>query len=268
MAIIVRAMGGRSGSINSDREQHILRFDAWDDTTRWPDITALYANVTAFAPPSFLGLSPTDVSWDEGEDDGHTEFEITYGSAEPPEATLRVGFDTTGGQVRARASSATTSYPASGRTAPDFKHAVEVADGEPQGVDVVIPALKLTFTYKWPRGVVTVNDAKNIAGLTGKTNNAAWYGFAAGELLFLGATGEIDLVTPTEIQYQFAASANATLSIGSWITGIAKQGHQHLWVLFEDSEDATAKKIVQRPLAAYVETLYQSTSFTALGIGS
>ena len=268
MAIQVQAMGGRSGSISTDKEQHILRFDAWDDTSRFnTNIAELYQTVTAFAPPTFLGLAPTDVSWDEGEE-GHTEFEITYASNEPPEATLRVGFDTTGGQVRVRTSRSTSSFPASGRTAPDFKGAVEVSDGEPQGVDVVIPALKLTFTYKWPKGVVTVNDTKFIAGLTGSVNDASWYGFAAGELLFLGATGEIDLVTPTEIQYSFAASANATLSIGSWITGIAKQGHQHLWVLFEDTEDTSAKKRVKRPLAAYVETLYGTADFSTLGIGS
>lgn len=269
MTIRVKALGGRSGSLDSSAERHVLAYDAADDSDRWPDISDLYAAVVSYAPPTFLGLSPTSITWDEDDENGHTVFSITYGSGEPAESLLRIGFDTTGGQVRVRASKSTTSYPTSGRTAPDFKGAIEVSDGEPQGVDVVLPALKLVFTYKWPKGVLTINDAKAIASMTGTTNNAAWYGFAAGELLFLGASGEIDLATPTDVQYTFAASANATgLSIGSWITGIAKGGHQHLWVAFEDTEDTSAKKLVQRPLAAYVETVYGSSDFTALGIGS
>jgi hypothetical protein len=121
MAIQVRALGGRTGSIDSSKEQHVLAFDAWDDTTRWADITDLYPAVTAFAPTAFNGLSPTGVSWDEDDENGHTVFSVTYGSDEPAESLLKIGFDTTGGTVRVRSSKSTTSYPTTGRTAPDFK---------------------------------------------------------------------------------------------------------------------------------------------------
>lgn len=268
MTIRVKQLGSQALRLGTKEETHELEFDAWDPSTRWPDMASLYLAVSAFAPQTYLGLAPTNISGDLHEDNGHATFTITYGSGEPPEATLRVSFDSTGGQVRATTSLATTSYPTSGRTAPDFKHAVEVKGGQPEGVDITIPALRLVFTYKWPKGVITINDAKFIAGLTGRTNNGDWYGFKQGELLFLGATGEIDLVTPTEIQYNFAASSNRDISIGSWITGISKRGHQHLWVYFEDVEDTTAKKLVQRPLAAYVETMYPEADFSQFGIGS
>jgi hypothetical protein len=268
MAIIVEALGGRSGSLDSSKASHTLLFDAWDTGTRWPAIDALYSAVLSTAPLTFQDVGITTINWDEDTENGHTVFSITYSSDEPLESLLKVSFDTTGGTVRARASRSTTSYAISGRTAPDFKGSIEVSDGEPQGVDVAIPALKLVFTYKWPKGVVTLNDVKAIAGFTGKTNSAPWYGYQAGELLFLGASGQLDLTVPTEIAYNFAASANATVSIGSWITGIQKGGHQHLWVAFEDTEDSAAKKLVQRPLGAYVETLYDSADFAAFGIGS
>lgn len=268
MTIKVKQLGGRSGSANSSEESHVLRFDAWDDSTRWPDFEQLVLSVQNFAPTSFFGLAPTDITYDESDEDGHTEFEVTYGSGEPPESLLRFSFDTTGGTVRARTSRDTDSYPIASRTAPDYKHSVEVSGGTPQGVDIVIPAMKLTATYKWPKGVIRLNDAISLARLTGRTNASQWYGFDAGELLFLGATGSIDLVTPTEIQYQFAASENATLSIGTWIQNISKKGHQHLWVAFEDVEDTSASKTVQRPLAAYVETMYLEAEFSQFGIGS
>lgn len=269
MTIYVKPLGGQSGNVNTDKAEHVLVYDAWDDSTRFPYLPTLYANVVAFAPPTFEGLSPTGVSYDEPDDgSGHVTFSITYGSGEPAEGILRIGFDTTGGSVRMRTSLSTTSYPTSGRTAPDFKGAVEVSGGEPQGVDVTLPALRLSFRYKWPKGVIQLADVRTWARATGKTNSAGFYGFNAGELLFLGCGGEIDPATQTDVTYNFAASENATLSIGSWITGIIKQGHQHLWVAFEDYEDTSAKKRIQRPLAAYVETLYRSEDFSIFGIGS
>lgn len=267
MAIKVKQLGGRSGNASSSGESYVLTFDAWDDSDRWVGPEALLQSVVSFAPPSFQGLGPTDITWDEDPENGHSEFEITYGSDEPAESILRFSFDTTGGTVRARTSRDTDSYPIASRTAPDYKHAVEVSGGTPQGVDIVIPALKIVGTYKWPKGVVTIADAKALAGQTGTTNDAPWYGFEAGELLFLGATGVIDLAVANEVQYQFAASANADVSIGTWIQNITKKGHQHLWVAFEDQEDTAAKKVVQRPLAAYVETMYLESDFEKFGIG-
>lgn len=268
MTIHVKQMGGRSGGESTSEANHALRFDAWDDSTRWPDLETLYTSVANFAPTTFLGLAPVRIDYQEADDNGHTEFTVTYGSGEPAESLLRVGFDSTGGTMRATTSLATSSHPRSGRTAPDYKGAVEVVHNAPQGVDVVMPALKLVFRYKWPKGVLNINDTIQLAALTGKVNSSSWYGFAAGELLFLGASGELDLTTPTEVQYTFVASPNRTYNIGTWITGIQKKGHEHLWVAFEDFEDTSSKKRVQIPLAAYVETMYLDADFATLGIGS
>lgn len=268
MAVRVKGLGGRSGSVDSSRATHTLLYDAWDSSNRWPDIADLYAAVAAVAPAFFNEVPLSSITWDEDDENGHTVFTVLYSSAEAPQSLLTIGFDTTGGTVRARASKSTTSYPVTGRTAPDYKGAIEVADGEPQGVDITIPALKLIFTYKWPKGTFDLAAVRQLARMTGKTNNAPFYGFQQGELLFLGVSGQIDITIPTDVSYNFAASENATLSIGSWITGIAKKGHQHLWVSFEDTEDGAAKKLVQRPLAAYVETVYNEADFSSLGIGT
>ena len=52
------------------------------------------------------------------------------------------------------------------------------------------------------------------------------------------------------------------------ITVPAKGGWEYLWVLYEDQEDATAKRIVKRPIAAYVEQVRESGNFSLLGIGT
>ncbi|HYD00135.1 MAG TPA: hypothetical protein VEB22_02830, partial [Phycisphaerales bacterium] len=103
--------------------------------------------------------------------------------------------------------------------------------------------------------------------LTGRTNSGGFRGFAAGEVLFLGASGSKRGDTGDwEITFRFAASPNATgLSVGT-ITGVAKKGWEYLWVRYADVQDATTKAIVKRPAAVYIERVYEAGNFGALGI--
>jgi hypothetical protein len=57
-----------------------------------------------------------------------------------------------------------------------------------------------------------------------------------------------------------------SLSIGP-INGINKKGWEYLWVRHSDQEDTAAKALVKRPIAAYVERVYESGSFAALQLG-
>jgi hypothetical protein len=117
-----------------------------------------------------------------------------------------------------------------------------------------------------PRADITLAYVKLLADMTYRTNAADFFGFAAGELLFIGASGQEATDSDPEVTFNFIASANATaLTIGE-ITGVAKKGHEYLWVYFEDEGDDSAKKTVKRPLSAYVEQVYESANFNALGI--
>ncbi len=109
--------------------------------------------------------------------------------------------------------------------------------------------------------------------LTGKVNDAPWtvdvdgvrLTFAAGEALFLGASGsKRKSEQDWEIGFRFAASPNAAnLTIGT-ITGISKKGWEYLWVRYADAEDDCAKAIVKKPVAVYVEKVYQEGNFGGL----
>jgi hypothetical protein len=99
-------------------------------------------------------------------------------------------------------------------------------------------------------------------------NNAAFKGFAAGEVLFLGASGSKRGEEDWEITFRFAASPNrANFQVGP-ITVASKKGWKYLWVRYADAEDATAKVLVKRSVAAYVEKVYPEGNFAGLGIGS
>ena len=91
---------------------------------------------------------------------------------------------------------------------------------------------------------------------------------AAGECLFLGASGSKRGEEDWEITFRFAASPNRTgITVGD-ITGIAKKGWEYLWVRYADAEDAAAKALVKKPVAVYVEKVYEDGDFSGLGIGT
>lgn len=219
-------------------------------------------------------LSRGAIKWNEDEESGLKRrffFDVAYKAAalQTPESLLRWGFDTQGGTVRIFTSRATERFPGS---APDFSNTIQVNDdNEVEGVDIVIPALKLSCRKRWLKDAsIYRHDSfqqyiRQLAAATGQTNNAGWQGYSQGELLFLGATGEFVDGKDNEIEYHFAASANvASYSIGS-ISGVAKRGHDYVWLRYEHA--LASSQMVRRPKWAYVERVYGETSFvTSLGI--
>jgi len=78
----------------------------------------------------------------------------------------------------------------------------------------------------------------------------------------------------TKLVYAFptneklAASPNRTgITVGS-IGGISKKGWEYLWVRYADVEDTGSNTLVKRPVAAYVEKVYEEGNFAGLGIGT
>jgi hypothetical protein len=152
--------------------------------------------------------------------------------------------------------------------APDYQGALGVSrDGDVEGVDIVVPALRFTITYRQPLATITDAYVRTVEALTGTVNASTFYGRAAGEVLFLGADGEQGVDSDPTWSYDFSRMPNLTAQQIGDITGIAKKGHEYLWVLFEETTDAGAKAIVRRPKAVYIERLYQLAAFSSLGIG-
>lgn len=176
-------------------------------------------------------------------------------------------FDTGGGTQKITQSYATVnSYAPSGLTAPDFQGAIGVSEDSVEGADVPVPKFDFTETHFLPSS--TVSDSYKLAlfNLTGRKNNATWRAFAAGEVLFLGATGSNRGTGQWSITFRFSASPNISgLSIGP-ISGIDKLGWDYLWIRYADYADGTAFSLVKRPVAAYVEQVILDGDFSTLGI--
>jgi hypothetical protein len=265
----VEIRGSREGMDANDRSS---RAELVWSVTGSDDLDALRTYLTGIVPATYDGLVYRSLSWEHL---GKELWEFRANYVEPDrsdvEHKLNTGsyvfsFDTTGGTVTVTASKYTTRYGKSGETAPDFKNAINVVDGEVRGTDIVIPTLKFSIRKRQPKASISTAYVKTLASLTGTVNGYAFLGFVAGELLFMGASGQQGTESDPEVTYHFAASQNASgLSIGE-IAGIAKAGHEYLWVLFEPVDDTLAKTTVRRPKAVYVERVYQLADWTALAI--
>ncbi len=220
-------------------------------------------------------LEPIVVDTDTGS--GEWDCRIRYSPVEttPSEiGSVTITGDTTGGSQHITQSLATISkYPSS--TAPDFKGAIGVTTDSVEGVDIAVPVFNFTATKVFAAGGLP--SLANLYALTGKVNNASFsvtdtttgltITLAAGECLFNGASfGGRRTDGGVEFTYSFSASPNRTgMTVGD-ITGIAKKGWQYLWVRYTDAEDTTAKAIVKKPTAAYVEKVYEDGGFSGLGL--
>lgn len=215
------------------------------------------------------------------------QLEVSYtkeGAADDPNEPEPLrrsrAFDTAGGSThitQAQGTPPERRYPSSGEdAAPDQKGVIGVDGSSVQGVDIVIPALSWTETYDVPSTYVSINYFKNLSRMTGTVNQEAFRGFAPREVLFMGSSGSQDWNEkkgdgPWTLSYKFVASSNAgenkdipALTIGD-IEGIEKDGHEYLWVRYEDKvEDESLVKV---PKYVYVDKVYRETSFAALGIG-
>lgn len=203
------------------------------------------------------------------EPDGFENYLITvpYTPLQRDVASAHFSFDTTGATVTIKsAKQHVATFDNSGSVAGDWhKGAIGVqGDGQVEGADIVIPALKISYTYKHPQGNVSEAFARSLASVTGRTNANPWRSFPAGELLFIGATGSDGTDAEADVQYQFIGSSNATdLTIGD-ITNIVKAGHNYAWVEFED--EVQSGEPVRRPRRVHIERVYDTIDFaTALG---
>lgn len=234
--------------------------------TQDPLVAEAYAVANNIFPAVYnLNKRLESYSWEEQAEGFLFTGNYSYSRLEIDE--WRLSIDTSGGSIRMTTSLDTTSYAPPTRTAPDFQGGINVIDSKPKGVDRVIPAMKLTVTYRLTRPADPIAFAAVCSGLTGTVNDAGLLGHAAGELLFLGATGDFGSDIDPQLQFTWASSKNATLTIGD-IASVAKDGHEYLWILYEEETAGAGQDayLISKPRAAYVERIYEQADHSLLGL--
>lgn len=199
-------------------------------------------------------------------------YEKTGAEPETPDPMKRArSFDTTGGTQHKTQAYGERGYGIIGLSPPSQSNAIAVDGNGVNGVDIVTPQLQWQESYDVPNAYVNATYVRGLAGLTGTTNNAAFRGFEAGEVLFLGCSGSQEWDDqkgsgPWSLSYRFVASKNVVGEQIGPIGGIVKKGHEYLWVRYEDS--VSGSNLLKTPKAVYVNKVYKDTDFSALGIGT
>ena len=142
---------------------------------------------------------------------------------------------------------------------------VRVNGDQVEGVEKLIPGSQITVQIELAAALMTPDYQTTVENMVGTINAAQFLGRPAGSLLFSGFHGNERVGGTWTMQFNFLYSANAVnISGGESITVLSKKGWQHLWTLFEDVTDTTAKWITKRPRAAYVENIYAEGDFPQL----
>jgi len=178
-------------------------------------------------------------------------------------------FDTGGGTQHITQNLETSFGTAPGiETVPDFNGAIGVTKSGVAGVDITVPTYQFKETHYLDGTIVDAAYRKSLATLTGQVNAAAFAGFAAGEVLFLGASGSYRVANDDwEITFNFTQSDNRDdIEVGD-MAGIIKKGWEYLEVQYEDKVDDAAKRMVVTPTSVIVHQVYRLGDFTALGLG-
>lgn len=267
--ISIREMSGRSGMDSADNNTASRRWlirGSSDPIACRATLVAYAANVSLY---SYDGLGLKNMEWSLYPDGGPDAWEFVANYDYTPEVGgCTISIDTTGATVNTQSAFSQTSFAASSETAPDFGESINVdSDGNPQGVSKIIPSLKITVKAKIAAAYVTspCAYAQILYECTGKVNDAEFLCFAAGEVLFLGATGDLVAEEPV-LNFAFEVSPNVTgYSIGG-ITGINKNGHDYIWFNFKQKQDATSGLKVSTPRAAYVAEVYEAADFSTMAI--
>ena len=141
-----------------------------------------------------------------------------------------------------------------------------------QGADVIVPKFEWGETHYlfWTPMNAEWAYKKVLMDLTGKVNNGEFRGFAAGEVLFMGARGRRTPETTPYwgIDYRFAASPNLTGQTVGDITGIAKKGWELMDVRYVEKSDDEFEITIPVPVAVLIHKVYELRDFSLLTIGT
>ncbi len=262
------------------------------------DEAAVKALLVATAPGGYQGLALDSIEAEplgNGIWKGHARYTRIEDDTE-------YTFDTTGGTKHITQSLATMArYALPGEDAPDFQGAIGVSEDSVEGCDVPERKFEFTETHYFDDTFVTAGYKKLLYLLTGRFNNADFKGLAAGECMFMGATGSKRGDEKWAITYRFSGAENIVdQSIGQdlppygdpysdpsgdpglslidpydggdfntgVITGINALGWDYVWIRYGDFQDDTAFALVKRPIAVYVERVSRPGDFSLMGIGT
>jgi hypothetical protein len=158
-------------------------------------------------------------------------------------------------------------------TAPDQEGAIGVDnEGNIAGCDILVG--KREFFLSVTREVLEPEYLDTMMRLIGKTNDAEFFGFAPGELLYLGAEPTSARVTLQDgsdytvwpMTHTWAIEPNRTnINVGGIVVPL-KRGFEYMWVYYKSA--AEGRSLLKRPRWVYLERVYEAGDMSLLEVGT
>ena len=158
---------------------------------------------------------------------------------------------------------------------PNFKGAINVVNGEANGVSITIPKWTHNVKINYRGDLLPPDYFAALHRMTGTVNNAPIWFFQKGEVLFMGADWTTkyerdhlgNLVQWFTFTFYFEAEPNVDVEVadGNIRETVHKEGQQYIWTYFEPKKDDDAKAIIPRPDTIYVEQVYDYADFSFFG---
>jgi hypothetical protein len=124
---------------------------------------------------------------------------------------------------------------------------------------------KFGFTVNIQIPRLTIGHIKLLGDMVDATpvNNATFFGFPAGDVLFRGPRGRVssNLRKPAELGLSFEVQRERKdIKIGNEITVPTKEGWQYLWIMYKQS--VLNDRVVEVPDVAFVADIYEKGDFS------
>jgi hypothetical protein len=247
-------------------EHRRRRLDVRSLGNKWYEITADYRK---FMPAD----DENDNNSDSGNDPSANTISFdTSGGTEHISQAFQPNGDTFGEQVPGSFTGIKGQLghgrPNEGALVPDLEGAINVEGDQVKGVDKVVPLFNFSETWTFPSRFLVTSYIATLYQLTGTVNKNDWRVFKGGEVLFMGARGEINRSSAAaSVTFSFSARPNrGTFKVGEVEVTGGKLGWEQMSVMYETS--AGPATIIRRPKFVFINSVYGGTDFSRLSIGN
>lgn len=214
-----------------------------------------------------ISLDPSGVpKWD---------CNIVYSYVKFFETSYTVSFSTTAGSAHINQSLSSKAHPIAPFTyRPHYGMIGLNASGEYEGVDIKTPTLQMTISENRPAKDVDMAFVKKISDMTAKTNDAEWFKFPPGCVLYEGCTGELvqyDSQITIDQTYYYKLSHTFSFSsalryefyneLGQKTGELYKPGWDYMWIEQYKKMSEEGKQILI-PKQMMVEQVYERGDFS------
>lgn len=282
MTDVSEAYFSRDGGLGEQNSFDLVYF-----TFNEVDENTAATDCIAAAPTTYLGMELKQVSRKQINNSTY-QFTLNYKvdekqtqTSDPPssEFNTTLAFNVVGGTRHVTNSETYTIYTKPGNDEIDFEGAIGVtltgsgANKKPQvrGVDAFSPTLDYSYSTQFANAIVDNDYVDDLFNMTGKTNDATFYGRPAGSVLFKGARGSKKGRDRWEISFEFAYAPNQTGLVIGAIKPIDLKGWEYLDILYAAGSDTIEVEgedyPLMKPLQATVHEIYPPGDFSLLKIG-